>query len=807
MLNARSGRTESGEIQYQTLREHSLAVAEMTGKTCAGIGLGAAGELCGKLHDGGKSPPEWQAYLVKGTHDKTVEHSLPGASFLMEQFASDNSPGGGAIRQMLALAVHGHHGGLHDVLRPDGESGIPDYALHKIDAETQNRFFTEVASAEELRKLFAEASAEEVKLDKKLRVAAKNASRENDKVCYLNAYQAYRGLSERFLYAALMDADRYDAARWEDVRPLGDWKRERPDWGDMAARLRKSVDALPAEGRIPQLRQKIACQCRDFRTEEHGVYRAFVPTGGGKTLSVMALALNAAETYGKDHIFFLEPFLTILEQNAGDVREKCGAGDAVFEHHSNVLFEDDKDGEKLTAYQKRSERWDAPVIFTSLVQMLDALYAGRTAAARRMCALANSVLVIDEVQAVPLNSQYLFNLGMSFLADVCGCIVVLCTATPPALENLSYPLRFQRDVVPDTAALYKAFRRTEIDTSMAEDRPREPEEIAAFLAEKQAAEGSVLAIMNTKSLAGKLCAAVRERVPDSVPVYYLSTYLCAAHRKEKLDEIRALLAAGKPVICVTTQLIEAGVDVSFRCVVRALAGMDSILQAAGRCNRHGGDERKTVYVVKCAGEDRALAYLPEIQIGQQTSEKLFREVRQGLYGGDLQSPAAIAAYYRYYFGEGKNELKMAYIMDLPGYGDGFTAVDLLGINGKAREEYRRTSGIKLPPDQLAQSFKTAENAYHPISQDAVGVLVPWKGGAELIARLRTEKNSKTRANLLRQTQRYSVNLFRYELRGLLDVGVIRPDPLIDGYVLDDSRYSEEYGVIFDEYGSVEKHMC
>ena len=804
MLYARSCRLKDTAVRYQSLSEHSRAVSEMTKQTCAIIGMEGVGILEGIVHDGGKSEPAWQAYMMEDSHSEMVQHSLPGASFTTELFKSRNRPEDERLKQMLALAVRGHHGGLHDVLRPDGESCIPNYALTGIGADAQKRFFEEVSSRDELDGLFAKASAEEAAFNKKIRIAAKRAC--SDKTSYLNAYQVFRGLSERFLYAALIDADRYDAARWEDGRPIGDWKRMLPDWDGMAARLRQSVNALPSSGDIPKLRRQIAEQCRTFETAEHGVYRAFVPTGGGKTLSVMALSLNMAGKYKKGHILFVEPYLTILEQNAGDVRKKCGAGDAVFEHHSNVLFEDDESGEKLTAYQKRSERWDAPIVFTSLVQLLSALYSGKPAAARRMCALANSVIVIDEVQAVPLSSQYLFNLGVSFLAEACSCIVILCTATPPALERLPYPLAFEGDIVPDTKALYEAFRRTEIDTSMVDGRPRELGEIAAFLAEKQAAEGSVLAIMNTKGLAKKLCAEARKRVPEDVPVFYLSTYLCAAHRTKKLDEIKALLSTGKPVVCVTTQLIEAGVDISFNCVIRALAGLDSILQAAGRCNRHGGEERKTVYVVKCAGEERALAFLPEIRIGQQAAERLIHEAKTGLYGGDLQSPAAIEAYYGHYFADEKNGLKMSYIMKMPGYCDTFTAVDLLGVNKAARDEYEKISGEKLLLDRLAQPFKTVGSNYHPIPEDTVGVLVPWGDGAALIEKLKSTEDMKMRTRLLRQAQRYSVNLFVYELQRLLDSRAVTPDRELGVYILDERHYSDELGIVFDEYGSVEDYI-
>lgn len=800
MLLARTDKDGGSGKACQTLREHSLAVAEMAEETCGKVGLKAVANLAAAPHDAGKSPPRWQKNMLEGG-TKIVEHSLPGAAFLMDMFKEQNQQNAGRLMQMIALAVRGHHGGLRDVLRPDGEDCMPDYKAALIDPDGQKAFFEEIVSKKEMDDLITDALEEESAFHKKLRAAANCAC--SDKQSYINAYQVFRGLSERFLYSALIDADRYDAARWEDGRPLGDWKRPRPDWESMADNLCRSVDMMPAEGKIPRLRREIAANFRKFDTGTYGVFRAFVPTGGGKTLSTAALAFNMAGKYAKDHVYFIEPYLTILEQNAAAVREKCGGGDAVFEHHSNVIFEDDEDGEKLADYQKRSERWDAPVVFTSLVQLLDALYSGKSAAARRMCALANSVIIIDEVQAVPLTSQYLFDLGMSFLSEVCGCIVVLCTATPPALAKLPYPLHIARNIISDTDTLYEAFRRTEIDTSMTEGKPREPEEIAALVAERQAEEGSVLAIMNTKGLAKKLCAEVRKRVPDEVPVYYLSTYLCAAHRSNKFEEIKALLRGNRPVVCVTTQLIEAGVDISFNCVIRALAGLDSLLQAAGRCNRHGENGYKTVYAVKCAGEEHALAFLPEIARGQAAALRLIDETKIGFFGGDLQSPAAIEAYYTHYYADEKNRREMAYIFGLPGYGGKFNAVDLLGANKDAREEFEKCSGRRIPRDELAQSFQTVGRAYHVIPEDTVGVLVPWGDGAALIEQLKSAEDTKTRAALLRQAQRYSVSLFKYELNRLLDLHAITADRELGVYILDADHYSDELGVVFDEYGSVE----
>jgi CRISPR-associated endonuclease/helicase Cas3 len=407
---------------------------------------------------------------------------------------------------------------------------------------------------------------------------------------------------------------------------------------------------------------------------------------------------------------------------------------------------------------------------------------------------------------VPRSSQYLFNLGMNFLSVLCGSIVILCTATPPFLEQLTYPLRFSQDIVPNAESLYESFRRVDIDTSMAVGHPLEVPEIAAVIAEKQAAEGSVLAIMNTRALARRLEREVRARVPKDVPVYYLSTCLCPGHRKRKLEAIEKLLDAKQPVVCISTQLIEAGVDISFPCVFRALAGLDSILQAAGRCNRNGGDGRKIVYVVKCAGEERALAYLPEIALGQAAAERIIREVGEGLYGGDLQSPAAIQAYYRLYYAAPGSQKEMAYPFDLPGCGGSFSAVSLLGLNRAGRDEYGKTSGVPLPTDQLAQPFQTVGKAYQPIRQDTIGVLVPWEGGAELIDQLATEKNGKTRANLLRQAQRYSVNLFRHEFQNLLAQKAVWPIGDTGAYSLDLDYYDEELGVVFEPKENIKDPM-
>jgi len=291
-----------------------------------------------------------------------------------------------------------------------------------------------------------------------------------------------------------------------------------------------------------------------------------------------------------DRVFYIVPYITIIDQNADKVRdilERANERDkVVLEHHSNLTPEQETHRHNLLA-----ENWDSPIVFTTQVQFLETLFGSGTRDARRMQQLANSVIIFDEVQTIPIKITHLFTTALRFLVHDCGATVVLCTATQPPFDNLENTYRElkitpEQHIIQNEPELFKQLKRVEVHDE------RKPSgltnaEIADLVECALQEKGSVLIVVNTRASAQALYKEIKGRQLCAA-TYHLSTNMCPAHRMDVLEnKIKPKLKANEPVICVSTQLIEAGVDIDFGAVIRALAGLDSIAQSAGRCNRHG----------------------------------------------------------------------------------------------------------------------------------------------------------------------------------------------------------------------------
>ena len=317
----------------------------------------------------------------------------------------------------------------------------------------------------------------------------------------------------------------------------------------------------------------------------------------------------------------------------------------MLEHHASITPEQQTWREKVLC-----ENWDAPVVYTTMVQFLEALFGAGTRGARRMHQLANAVLIFDEIQTLPIKCVHLFNNAINFLAEQCNSTVVLCTATQPLLHQVSVEkgairLHPKHEIMPNVQKLFDDLKRVDVL-----DKPGgwSYAEIAQLALEEMLRANSCLVIVNTKSAARQLYQLCGGQLSDD-PIFHLTTDMCPAHRKQELSAVRRRLEHNLPVLCVSTQLIEAGVDVDFRTVIRFTAGLDSIAQAAGRCNRHGHSERGTVHVVN--SQEERLEKLPDIAVGQDKAERILVDyaAQPERYRNNLVGPEAIGDYYHYYF--------------------------------------------------------------------------------------------------------------------------------------------------------------
>jgi CRISPR-associated endonuclease/helicase Cas3 len=598
--------------KVQSILDHLEMVSEISGCFADKINMTEAGALLGLLHDLGKYSHNFQQYIrsatgmlnpdvddeyvdVAGLKGK-IDHSTAGAQWIWNRFHHYGVQGKLAGR-MLAVCLASHHGGLIDCLRPDGTDGFRR-RITKDDAKTHFEECVENADPEIIHRLEELTTKEFLKnfLGKIVDIVQPD-KKESDLV------KAFRlGLLTRFLFSCLIDADRIDSADFE----YPDNRRYRlsgtVDWQIAIDRLEAKIAGFTGRYPVDVIRSKISQDCRSRAEDPQGIYTLTVPTGGGKTFSSIRWALHHAKEHKLERIIYIIPFTSIIEQNAEEVRkilEKSGDEYPwVLEHHSNL------EPEKQTWYSKlSSENWNAPVIFTTMVQFLEVLFGGGTKGVRRMHALARSVLIFDEIQSLPVNCVHLFCNGLQFLVDHASATALLCTATQPLLDDLKGSGKGQlhipagNELVPDVSHLFQELQRVTIRNRY---RPQgwSREKIAALALSELDEKGNCLVIVNTKDWARQLFETCRESgTGETNMMYHLSTNLCPAHRKRIFSEINQRLDSGEPVLCISTQLIEAGVDVDFNSVIRFLAGLDSIAQAAGRCNRNGRLSTVDVHVV------------------------------------------------------------------------------------------------------------------------------------------------------------------------------------------------------------------
>ena len=332
----------------------------------------------------------------------------------------------------------------------------------------------------------------------------------------------------------------------------------------MLIELNKYLSKLTAENNksdkaIIELRNDISRQCAEAGLREIGIYTLEVPTGGGKTLSSLRFALEHARKHNLDRIIYVIPYLSILSQTAIEMRSALNAdNETVLEHHSNVLPDDPE------YYKLHTDRWDSPIILTTQVQFLESVFSAKGSDLRKLHNMARSVIIFDEIQTLPVKCVHLFNSILNFLNKVCGTTILLCTATRPLLDKVSHPVILSEH--PSIAVCGKIPRRNEIVNAL---RPAgySYEELTDFILEKHIA--STLIIVNTKTAARSLYLQLRSRAKN---VLHLSTNMCPSHRDYVISNLRCMLSRGESVICVATQLIEAGVNISFECVIRDLQG-------------------------------------------------------------------------------------------------------------------------------------------------------------------------------------------------------------------------------------------
>ncbi len=586
---------------WEPLVDHLMDTADRAARFAEAFGYGEFGHAAGLLHDLGKYQAAFQA-RIQGKAER-VDHAAHGACYARRALDP--------LGRLIAHGIAGHHGGLtDDLLTSDPESRLP-------------------RMSSTLAVIIAAAEKDGITLP----------TRPTPRGLKRSTHQGFpRAFLNRMLFTCLVDADYqatedfYVRAEGRDIPPRGAPAR----LSDLATALDSHLKRFgePAPGSLNARRAEILAHVRALAGSAPGVFTLTVPTGGGKTLTSLAFALDHARCNGLDRVVIGIPFTSVIEQTAQVYRDALEPHqDAILEHHS--AFDQGKvDGKE--AREKLSlamETWDQPLIVTTTVRLFESLFSNRPSQCRKLHNLARSVIVLDEVQTLPLELLRPCVATLKELAANYGCSIVLCTATQPAL--LASPPDGGRpfndgfenvvELAPDPPALFEALRRVRVE--------RIGEQSDDDIRVRLEAAPQALCIVNRRVHAQALFAAVRHLRGAR----HLSTLMCPAHRREVLTAIRDDLTAGQPCRVISTSLIEAGVDVDFPLVLRAEAGLDSILQAAGRCNREGG---------RSPDASRTLVFRPadgkrpqSMRVHIESSEGVFRRFE------DVTSLAAVAAYF------------------------------------------------------------------------------------------------------------------------------------------------------------------
>lgn len=773
----------------QTVREHLQAVASICGGLTEKVNGSEVGQLFGLLHDFGKYSGQFQAYIksatglldpdidedfvdVKGQKGK-IDHSTAGAQWIW-QYCRNYGDRGKLVGQILALCLASHHGGMMDCLDPDGENVFLS-RMKKADDKTNVGECLQNVDFQILQRMNGLASPDLLQVCLK-QVSALLSSSESKLVGWFKV-----GLWTRFLFSCLIDADRIDSADHENPENKSVRRSQPVEWQVAVERMEEKLAAIPIKHDIDHLRRHISERCRERAEGDQGIYSLTVPTGGGKTFAGMRFALHHAHQHKLDRIVCIIPYTSIIDQNAEEIRkliERAGdEGPWVLEHHSNLEPEVQTWQSKLVA-----ENWDAPIVFTTMVQFLETLFGGGTRGPRRMHQLAKSVLVFDEIQTLPINCVHLFCNALNFLTEHAEATALLCTATQPLLHQLKNPKKGQltippeNELVEDVGDLFDKLKRVDIRNRVKPEGWSQ-EELGELALNECRSKGSCLVIVNTKGWARRLYTYCSPRLASEC-VFHLSTGMCPAHRKEMLSAIKARLKKKMPVLCLSTQLIEAGVDVDFDSVIRFLAGLDSIAQAAGRCNRNGEAETAEVHVVNPTEEK--IEQLVDIREGRDIAQRVLREQTDG----KLLSPKAMSLYFSYYFYRRAEE--MVYKVSAREAGRADSLLNLLSDN---HNNVGMTQELAL-----RQSFKTAGRIFKAIDAPTEAVIVPYGKGEKLIADLCAEYDPGKVRGLLHEAQQYSVNVFPNVWRKLTEGGAVIPVHDGEFFYLDERYYSKEFGL-------------
>ena len=691
---------------FQPLKEHIENVGERAAQFAAAFDAAEHGREAGLLHDIGKYSSKGQKRQRDPEHTAKVDHSSAGA----QEARRRGDP-------MAAFAVAGHHGGLPD---RGGKSAADDGTLFA-------RLNKTLTGGDD-----PSAWKQEIVLPSSIPMPSWAVNCQEGRV---------QALYTRMLFSCLVDADFLDTENaLQGPQPRGGYA----PLEELLQKLQSHVAPWLKEQKneLCAKRSDILRRCLQGGEEEKGLFTLTVPTGGGKTVSSLAFALSHAVRHGMERIIYVIPYTSIIEQNAKVFAEILGE-ENVLEHHSQTELADETgDSETPDARRRRlaCENWDAPVIVTTAVQFFESLYAAKTSRCRKLHNLADGVVIFDEAQTLPVSFLKPCISAIGELVRHYSATAILCTATQPELGRLFNELAPElsiQEIAPEPDELFEFFRRV----SFQREGQLSNEELAARLTETE----QVLCIVNTRKRAREVFRLLPEEGR-----FHLSTLMTPQDRKRVLDAVRERLKERKPCRAVSTSLVEAGVDVDFPAVWREVAGLDSILQAAGRCNREGKKSaaESIVHIFHADGNIPRM-----LKLNVAAAESVLADYE------DVNTRPAIHAYFQ----------------------------TLLWAKGDAALDEKN-----ILQSESAFTFRNTAEKFHLIDENTITVYIPSKADSGDIQALRDKQFSK---GLLRRLSQSAVNLYDTECQKLMENGALEMFAK-DGYaiLLNPNMYSDECGL-------------
>lgn len=700
------------EDEWQTLDDHLLNTALIAENTAQVFGAGALGYAAGMLHDLGKASNDFQNRL-KGSC-KSVDHKSAGAIEAYKRY-------GKLLGKILAYIIFGHHAGLPDDISDGRIRGLSD-VLENCNNEVL-KYKVETYPIESCMPKGPIANS-------------------------LQQKAMYLSMLTRMLYSCLVDADFLDTESFTQPEKYNQRIKSIKNLEELIPQFnikKKTLLSLSSKRPVDILRKEVLEACIHSGSLPKGIYSLTVPTGGGKTLSSLAFAFEHANTHKElKKIIYAVPFTSIIEQNANVFKQIFGQ-EAVLEHHSNYDVSDDENDVNRLA----CENWDAPLIVTTNVQLFESLFSSKPSKSRKIHALANSIIILDEAQMVPESVLLPILSALQCLCANFGATVLFCSATQPVIKPEWIDNMTPYEIIPDPIDLYAKLKRTNIN--------RLGKISDSDLAERLISYDQVLCIVNTRKHAKRLF----DYISDNAGVYHLSALMCPAHRSKVLAEIKDNLKEKRKCIVVSTQLIEAGVDIDFPVVFRSSAGIDSIAQAAGRCNREGNQKIGQVFVFK-PEEGLPKGWFSRMA---QFGEEILSDF------DDPLCPDAIAQFFHLRYGLGAN----------------------LDENGIIDSLIKGANTLSFQFSEIDEQFKL-------IKSPTFSIIIPYNDEAVQI--IEEAKNTLYPGSYLRKLQKYSVSVYKYDLEELKEKSVLT-ELCENHYILTVNEldyqnvYSDKLGLVVD----------